>query len=154
MLFDIALGSLWDKHLHLSDSIHDTLLTTHGLGNELGSNFVGLVSLATFDSLQGEVHEFDNVLHHTEGLCWRAEVIVVSSINGSKGILLQELLLDQLGGLEGDLLIRCKSFFTDKLYQILKGVLLLEHSLNDTLESIEVGIDSLVEIRLKNLLVR
>ena len=81
-------------------------------------------------------------------------MIVVSSINGSKSVLLQELLLDQLGGLEGDLLIGCKSFFTDKLYQILKGVLLLEHGLNDTLESVEVGINSLVEIRFKNLLVR
>ena len=81
-------------------------------------------------------------------------MIVVSSINGSESILLQELFFDQLSSLEGDLLIRSKSFLTDKLYQILKSVLLLEYGLNDTLESIEVGIDSLVEIRLKNLLIR
>ena len=80
-------------------------------------------------------------------------MIVVSTFNSGEGILFQEFFLDQFSGLKSNFLIGGKSFFTYKLHQILKSVFFLQDRFELRLESVEVRIDSFVEIWLKQFLV-
>ena len=81
-------------------------------------------------------------------------MIIILTFSLGESILLQEFFLDQFSGQKGDLLIGGESFLTYELHQILKGVLILQDLLQIILESVEVGIDGLIEIGFEEGLVR
>ena len=87
----LVLGSVGSHELHVVDLIDD--VSTHGLLDVAHGDL--LLSLGgVTDDTDAVLVELDNGLHHTDSLVERAVVVM-----GGEGVLLQELILDDLGSL-------------------------------------------------------
>eukprot|EP00755_Sulcionema_specki_P012318 Sspe_Gene.51103::Locus_28394_Transcript_1_1_Confidence_1.000_Length_2425::g.51103::m.51103 len=75
-----------------------------------------------FDSLLRLVVEADNALHHPEGLVQRAVPVIVCV-----GVLLEEVLLDDLPDPDSDLVLFTKGVLPDQLHNLREVLILLKH---------------------------
>ena len=92
----LMLSFSWQDELHCVDSSNDILVTGESLLNVSHGDF--LVSLGSLrDDSDTVVIELDNSLHHTHGLVQWTIVVMLG-----ERVLLQELILDDLGSLNKD----------------------------------------------------
>jgi len=133
-------GSLGVLELH-SGELEERLVNS--VGNDGPRNLlIALVRLS--DGLLGALEELDDALHHADGLLKGAVVVV-----GREGILLEEVLTDDLGDFKNGLLILGEGVLTDKLHDFGQVLLLLKDLTHAGLHLHELRI-ILVEILLKN----
>ena len=93
VVHDLLLGCGWQDEFHVVDLTNDILLTGEGLLDVThGDLLVSLGGLA--DDLDAVLIELDDGLHHTHSLVEWTVVVVLG-----EGVLLQELILDDLGSL-------------------------------------------------------
>ena len=145
-LNDLGIWELWINELHLSQLFNDG--DSEGLLDEGHRNL--LLALLTFEkNLLAALIISDNTLHHSNGL-WKWAVVVVVR----ESILLQELILDQLGHLEGCLLVLTEGVLSDQLHNFDKIVLLLQDVLDGNLVSHEVWVSSIIIFLKSSIVVR
>jgi hypothetical protein len=96
LLADFVLWGSGRDQLHVGDLVHYTTLLAEGLLDEAHGDL--LLMLAAFeDDADAAFVETHDDLHHTKRLVKWAVVVVLG-----EGVLLEELILDDLGGLHGN----------------------------------------------------
>jgi hypothetical protein len=145
-LDDLLLWKSWINELHLSQLFNDgdsecLLDQSHG---DLSFALLGFCKhlLALF--VIG-----DNALHHADGL-WKWAIVVIVR----ESVLLQELVLDELGDLEGSLLVLTQGVLSDELHDFDKIVLLLQDVLDSNFVSHEVRVSGIIIFLKSSIVVR
>mmetsp|Transcript_2118 Transcript_2118/g.5368 ORF Transcript_2118/g.5368 Transcript_2118/m.5368 type:complete len:228 (-) Transcript_2118:1258-1941(-) len=129
-LLKMLVSLPWEFELHGCD-LGDEIL--HGVVDAVPANLV--LARALGNSLLGTVMEGHDNLHHAHGLAQRAEEIIVR-----EAVLLQEVFTDDLGDLQGALLVLGQGVLADKLHNFLQVILLLQNFLDTLLQHAVLGV--------------
>ena len=116
----LVLRAVWQLELHVVEPGDDVALSTQGLLDVAHRDL--LLSRGSLeDDALAVLVELDDGLHHADRLVEGAVVVVLG-----EGVLLEELVLDDLGGPENGLLPFRKGVLTDKLHDLSQLILMLE----------------------------
>lgn len=119
---DFFLGRVRKDELHVRDSLEESraiLRLDLGHGSRLG------VDAGVHDGSVASLVERADDLHHANSLPKRAVAVVLT-----EGVLLEELVLDDVSDVESSLLIFGKRVLADQLHDFLQIVLLLKNLLD------------------------
>lgn len=126
------------QELHVVELVHD-------IGFESALDETHRDLLVRFGRVGDDAHtvvvEFADALHHAGSLEEGTVVVILG-----EGVLLEEFILDDLGGLKDGLLILGEGIFTDELDNFDEFVLLLEDFAELGLQSHEFGLDLTVVV--------
>lgn len=135
LLANFVLWGRGRNQLHVSDLVHYTAWLAEALLNEAHRNLLFVLAAVKNDA-DAALVEADNHLHHADGLVEWAVVVMLR-----EGVLLQELILDDLGSLENGLLIFGERVSADQLDDFSEFIFVLENLTNGLSEAHELWVD-------------